>query len=203
MHLAAPPLPAPERAGITGAMDGSISWLAGASLAGALLLSSCVAPRQAPPTPAPAPAAPAPAPAPVASDRFQGDWSVADLGPGDWRYARDGAASQALFVGAAAAPNAILRCSGGQISLIRQAVVPADMPLFLTVRTSFGDRQLPLRMVPGAGAQMMGATLPAADPLWDQILYSRGRFVIEATRNAPLLVPTRPELSRVVEDCRG
>ena len=145
---------------------------------------------------------PIPAPAPVTSDRYQGDWSVADLGPGDWRYTRDGAASQALFA-AASAPSAILRCSAGQISLIRDALVPADTAAFLTVRTSFGDRQLPLRPVPGAGARMMGATLPAADPLWDQMLYSRGRFVVEATRNAPLLLPTRPELSRVVEDCRG
>jgi hypothetical protein len=170
-----------------------------AIIATMLLVSSCVAPRQAPPTPSPAPAPVRPATPPaVSSDRYQGDWSVADLGPGDWRYTREGNATLALF----GPGGAVIRCTSGQISIARQGAVPADSAAFLTIRTSFGERQLPIRVVQGL-PNMLGATLPAVDPLWDQIIYSRGRFVIEATRNAPLLVPTRPEIARVVEDCRG
>ena len=43
----------------------------------------------------------------------------------------------------------------------------------------------------------------AADPLWDQIIYSRGRFLIEGTRQSPIIVPARAEVARVIEDCRG
>jgi hypothetical protein len=168
------------------------------------LLASCVAPREtAVPMPAPAPAPrPAPVPAPIAVvDRYAGDWSVADLGPGDWSYSRSDTASAARF-GSGEGATAMLRCEGGQIVIAREGVVPADMAAALNIRTSFAERQLPIRVLPSTG-RMLAAILSPSDPLWDQILYSRGRFVIEATRNAPMIVPTRPELARVVEDCRN
>lgn len=173
------------------------------------LLASCVAPRGATPAPAPsAPssaAAPAPAPAhpvprPTANDRYQGDWSVADLGPGDWRYRREGAASAAHFGLANEGTQAMIRCEGGMVTLSRMGVIPADIAAFINVRSSFSERQLPIRSA--AGGWLTAVELPASDPLWDQIIYSRGRFLIEATRNEPKLVPTRPDVARVIEDCR-
>ena len=167
------------------------------------LLASCVAPRDdAVPVPAPAPAPrPTPAPTPTTVDRYAGDWSVADLGSGDWSYSRSDSASAARF-GSGEGATAMLRCEGGQIVIAREGVVPADMAVFLNIRTSFAERQLPIRVLPSTG-RMLAASLSPSDPLWDQILYSRGRFVIEATRNMPMIVPTRPELARVVEDCRN
>lgn len=170
------------------------------------LIASCVAPRAATPE---APSAPRPAatprpapPAPVVAERYAGDWSVADLGPGEWRYVRRGMASEAHYGLGQEATAVVLRCDLGQITIARDGVVPADMPAALNIRTSFAERRLPIRMVAATG-RMLAATLPASDPLWDQIIYSRGRFVVEATRNAPMIVPTRPEIARIVEDCRG
>lgn len=164
------------------------------------LLASCVAPRAAAPVRPSAPVTrPVPPPTAVA-DRYAGDWSVADLPAGDWRMTRDGSMVAEFADGGAA--RALLACEGGVLTIAREGRVPADMPVLLTLRTSYAERSLPIRTVPGAPG-MLGASLPASDPLWDQMIYSRGRFVIEATRNAPMIVPTRSELNRVVEECRG
>lgn len=167
------------------------------------LIASCVAPSSPPPRPvaAPAPVAtPAPLPAPVTVDRFTGDWSVADLSPGEWRYNRAGAASVARFAVGSQAPLASISCSGGQVTLARSGVIPADMAATLNIRSSFAERNLPIRV--SVADRTLTATLAGRDPMWDQIMYSRGRFLIEATRQPPLLVPTRPEVARVIEDCR-
>ena len=164
------------------------------------LLASCVGPATPPPAAAPAPRPAAPMPAPPATvERHQGDWSYAPLTPGDWRHSRDGAASVAHFASGGGAATVMLRCDAGRISLMRAGVVPADMAAAFNIRTSAAERQVPMRHT----HPMLTMTLPARDPLWDQIVYSRGRFVIEATRQPALIVPTRPEIARVVEDCRG
>ena len=164
------------------------------------LLASCAAPSTppsaAPPPPVtrPAPVAPAPTPAPVA-DRYAGDWLVDELTPGEWRID----SQTAIFSGNRGRTLALIGCRSGRISIIRAG--PGYAPRgVLRIRTSAGERELP---VEGAELQAFGTSLPAADPLFDQILYSRGRFVIEATGQAPLVLPTEPEVQRVVEDCRG
>jgi hypothetical protein len=167
------------------------------------ILASCVAPSRPAPTPAPRPAASAPAPAPaapaIAPERYAGDWSVADLTPGDWRYSASGNDSSVRF-GEGNNILAELRCAGGTLTLVRNSTINSDGTAYITVRSSFGERRLPS---PLRGAGLITASLPAADPLWDQIIYSRGRVLIESTRQAPIIVPTRAELARVIEDCRG
>lgn len=171
------------------------------------LLASCVAPSApAPPAPAPRPApAPTPAPsfptAPATVDRYAGDWSVADVAPGEWSYARDARSSTARFAAGNGPALASISCAAGQVTLSRTGVIPADIAAVLNIRNSFAERQLPIRV--DMAARSLTATLPASDPLWDQLIYSRGRFLIEATRQTPLIVPTRPEVARVIEDCRG
>lgn len=169
------------------------------------LIASCVAPRDATPPPVTAPApAPTPTPTvapPVAVDRYTGDWSVADLGPGDWSYSRSSTASAARFGPTGQSAIAMLHCEAGQIVIARVGVVPTNGVAALNIRSSFAERQLPAQILPSTG-QMLAASLPPSDPLWDQIIYSRGRFVIEGTRNEPLIVPVRAEIARVVEDCR-
>ncbi len=71
----------------------------------------------------------------------------------------------------------------------------------MRVRSSFAQRDLPLRV--DHRAVLLHATLPARDALWDQISYSRGRFLVETSFQAPLIVPVRAAVARVVEDCRG
>lgn len=161
------------------------------------LVAGCVAPRSPAPVPPTAPSpTPRPAPATVA-DRYQGDWGVADLTPGEWRYV----AGTARF-GSGDAPVARLSCEGGAVTIARSGLIPQDIAAFVTIRTSFGERRLPLQRA-DQSARLLMTRLPASDPLFDQIIYSRGRFVIETTMQPPLILPTRPEVARVVEDCRG
>lgn len=170
-----------------------------------LMLGSCVGTPAPVPAPARPPVAASPRPslpAGPAAERFAGDWSVADVPVAEWRYSRQGGISAARLIGSSATDvRAMLSCEGGNISIIRPGDLPMDIATVMTVRTSAGERRLPL--MANHSNRTIYATLPARDPMWDQIAYSRGRFVIEATMQAPLLAPVRPELLRVIEDCRG
>lgn len=162
---------------------------AGVALA-ALAVAACV-PRTVPPEPAPPPPAPAPAPPPPAPPAPPPvAWEDSPPSPGDWSL--DGAA--ALY-GPAGRPAFILRCEGDRhISLIRTGAGEGA----LTVRTTIGDRALPASGRP----EGLTARLAASDPLLDSIVFSRGRFAIEAPGLPRLIIPTWPEPARVIEDCR-
>ena len=130
------------------------------------------------PPPPPVPTAPPPGPAL--------GWEDMALTPGDWSWREDGPSASygaGVFT---------LRCesSGRRIVLQRSG---AAGPLIL--RTSFGARTLPA----GVG----GVVLPATDPILDQIVFSRGRFAVEAEGQSRLVLPSWPEPARVVEECRG
>lgn len=162
----------------------------------AVALGSCA---QRPERPAPAsPPAPAPRPAPHARPPAPAPgWQDAPLSPGEWTYTGSGAASTAAY-GSAGAPSFVVRCEAGrQVTLARSVGRAAGASL--TVRTSSAARTLPARAAAGA----LTATLPASDPFLDAILFSRGRFAVEAAGAPPLVIPAWPEPARVVEDCRG
>lgn len=85
------------------------------------------------------------------------------------------------------------------VILARAGVIQAAVPV--TVRSTFGLRTLssdPAVAKPG----WIALRLAARDPLLDQIAFSRGRFTIEVAGSAPLYLPSWPEISRVIEDCR-
>lgn len=152
-------------------------------LAGAGLMSACAskpapapAPERAPPV-RQAPASPAAPPPEAAAE----DWRDLPLAPGDWTY--DPGANEARY------GDLSLRCD----SVRRQIVVTrAGAPGPLRLRTTYGERILPA-----------GGALAAADPLLDEMAFSRGRFTVEAPGTATLILPAWPEPARVVEDCRG
>jgi hypothetical protein len=143
------------------------------------------------PTPAPPPALlnVTPAPPPPAPPQVP-DWRDLPLSPGDWAYAAAPEGSRALFGGGLFT----IRCDAArrQIELARIAAGAGAM----AVTTSYGTRSLPL-------AAEGVARLPAADPLLDQMAFSRGRFTIEVEGLERLVIPAWPEPARVVEDCRG
>lgn len=71
----------------------------------------------------------------------------------------------------------------------------------MTVRTTFGLR--PLSSDPAAGKPgWITARLGPRDPLLDQMAFSRGRFTLEVAGLPALYLPSWPEVSRVIEDCR-
>jgi hypothetical protein len=127
-----------------------------------------------PPTPAPPPPQPAVG------------WADMALTPGDWVY-REGDLSAVYGAGVFT-----IRCDPAtrRVTLSRGGAAGG-----LTVRTSYGDRAV-------AGAPG-GAVLPASDALLDQMVFSRGRFAVEAEGQPRLVLPTWPEPARVVEECRG
>ena len=157
---------------------------------GVALLAGCVPRTEAPP-PVPAPP-PAPTPPPVLPPTPAPlVWEDAPLSGGDWRY---GAGQGAVF-GAAGAPAFILRCEAAQVRLIRAGLASGNA---LTIRTSTGARALPATVERDG----LAATLAASDPLLDAMVFSRGRFAVEAAGAPLLIVPAWPEPARAVEDCR-
>ncbi|WP_114952745.1 hypothetical protein [Sphingosinicella terrae] len=158
-------------------------------------LAGCV-PRTTPPTPAPPPppAPPVERPAPPAPPPLA--WEDAPISPGDWSYRAQGGATEAVF-GAVGAPALVLRCdSSRRLSLVRGGAAAGGA---LNVRTTYGARALPAS--PGEGG--LAAALSPADPLLDQMAFSRGRFAVDAPGTPLLIVPAWPEAARVVEDCRA
>jgi hypothetical protein len=155
----------------------------------------CVPKPEAPPAPEPAPVAPPPTPTPAPAPAV--DWRDIALTPGSWRY--DGARS-AAFGTAGAAPLFALSCDrdNKRILLAPSGVAAGNT---MTVRTSFGTRNLPLEVRQGS-AQLIAA-VPAADRFLDEIAFSRGRFTIDVPGAAQLVLPAWAEPARVIEDCRS
>ena len=111
-----------------------------------------------------------------------------------------GGNSSASF-GLNGAPVATLTCDQATrtIHLARTGDAATAVPM--TVRTTFGLR--PLSSDPASGkAGWITARLVPRDPLLDQIAFSRGRFTLETAGLPALYLPSWPEISRVIEDCR-
>lgn len=169
----------------------------------AMLAASCAAPRQAPvqtPPPAPrpvavAPAAPAPAPRPPAN------WIDLPATPGDWTWGIVGGRSTASFGQPGKAPLVTLACDkgDGEVWISRLGTGSGHVPAALS--TTSGTRPLvsdPELSSPGR----VTIAIRASDPILDAIAFSRGRFAFDLAGNAPLYLPSWPEVSRVIEDCR-
>jgi hypothetical protein len=166
-------------------------FLAAGAAAALTLAASCasrpVAPAPTPPPPAPTPAPP-PAPAPLG-------WEEAPLAAGDWTWRDDGGVSAAAF-GAGPPPAFLLRCERGrELSLVRAGARGTS----LIVRSSSGERRLPASVQPDG----LTARVAPSDPLLDDVVFSRGRFAVEAEGAPSLVLPAWPEPARVIEDCRG
>ncbi len=71
----------------------------------------------------------------------------------------------------------------------------------MNIRTETSDRAVPAQQA-GTGLSMLAATLPAADPLLAAMAFSKGRFAVETQGLATLYIPSWPEVTRVIEDCR-
>ena len=148
------------------------------------------------PTPPARPAArPVPVPPPAAPPV---DWLQAAIGPGDWSY-RDGpAGTVALWGEESGGARLAIACDRATrtIRLTRAGAAAGSME----VRSTNGVRTLRTAADPGLPGAT--ATLPAADAFLNDLVFSRGRFLVTATGAPALVVPTWAEPFRVVEDCR-
>lgn len=177
-------------------------------LAGIAVLTACAAPQK-PPAPAAAPL-PAPPP-PIAAPAPPEDWRDAPRTPGDWHWSPAAGKSQASYGTDAAAPLATLKCDRDRgaivlarstVVLARSSVAPADpAPLPMALVTTTTTRALmsdPALAAPG----WLAVSFPTDDPILDAMAFSRGRFALEAAGFTTLYLPSWPEVSRVIEDCR-
>ncbi len=164
-------------------------------------LASCAAPQRPVPQPRPPeislprPVPPAPLPLPPA------DWRDAPQTPGTWTWAMTGGRSTASFGQPGQTPLAMLSCDPAkrQVLLARAGAAPTAVPLAVATTS----QRRPLLSDPDRGGNgWLVVVLPARDALLDAIAFSRGRFALEAAGLETLYLPSYPEISRVVQDCR-
>lgn len=163
-------------------------------------LYGCSAPQIVPPAPQPVPVpAPAPAPPPRSTPPpASADWRDWSATPGNWVYRQDDRGSIALFGRTGADAELTLRCdrARGRIYLSRRGEGSV-----MVIRTSSTLRSV--NAAPTGGTPAYHAVeFGPRDSLLDAIAHTRGRFVIEGTGVAPLVIPAWAEINRVIEDCR-
>lgn len=167
------------------------------ALAGAALLASCTAvPPPPPPPPAPAASPPATPTRPITRPA-PSDWRDNPATPGDWTWSMEAGRSVSRFAGGAL----VLSCdpSAKVVTLFRQGAAQGPVPM--TIMASDIARQLTGTPVSGPPAAISVA-FPATDNFLDAMAFSRGRFAVETSGLPTLYVPSWPEVSRVIEDCR-
>jgi len=117
---------------------------------------------------------------------------------GTWTYVSTPTGSEARF-GDAAGPQLLLRCNR---AARRVAIGMRSQPVAgLSVTTSSLSRYV--AATHDAKSGMAIAELPAADPLFDAVAFSRARFAVTAQGLPPLVLPNWPEAARAIEDCRN
>lgn len=163
-------------------------------------VAACV-PRGPEPTPTPPAqrpvAQPTSTPTPVPT---YSNWADVPQTPGDWRYAPTSGGSEARFGEAASEARFTIRCvrANRSVELIRHGNFAGDAAMI--VRSEHATRGLTgVPMMDNGGLR---AVLSASDPLLDAMAFSKGRFAIEAPGAPPLYLPSWPEVTRVIEDCR-
>lgn len=152
----------------------------------------------APPTPK-LPAV-TPAPPPIAVGSNWQDWPAT---PGDWAYRQDARGSVALFGPPGGDALFLVRCEtqARRIFVSRSGAFPAGETGRMTVRATTGLQTYPVANASGA-ATYVAAELAPDDRHLDAMAFSRGRFLISVKGATDLVVPSWPELTRVIEDCR-
>jgi hypothetical protein len=165
-------------------------------LAALVALAACSSRREPPPKPAPTPVA-SPSPALPAPPPRVADWRDAPITPGIWRWSMEGSRSVARFGNDAL----VLSCdpAARTVSLIRPGAATGDVAI--TLITASATRTLTAAAVSASSSAIVLA-LQASDPLLDAMAFSRGRFAVETAGLPTLYVPSWPEVSRVIEDCR-
>jgi hypothetical protein len=166
-------------------------------------LTACVPPPAPTPVPAPAPT-PTPTPRPVTpppQPTYQ-NWEDAPQTAGDWFYIPQANASIAAFGPAERQPLFALRCDAARhtISVGRTSASLSPQPM--TIRTESATRTFSANPAQGSVEHLVATSLPAGDAFLDAMAYSKGRFAVEVSGEPTLYLPSWPEVTRVIEDCR-
>lgn len=170
-------------------------------IAALVSVAGCVsAPPPQPPAPPPKPVPPPPpAPAPLSAN-----WEDWPATPGDWVIKQDEKGSVALFGMPGTDAQFLIRCISAtkRIYLSRAGSLPEGASANMTIRAS--DAMKAYRVVSnGDATPYVSAETSATDSQLDAIAFSRGRFLVSIPGARDLVIPSWPEFSRVIEDCRA
>ncbi|HET8749120.1 MAG TPA: hypothetical protein VFM42_00100 [Sphingomicrobium sp.] len=135
------------------------------------------------------------APAPMPDLRF------AAPVPGDWSYSGAAGWTEAVFRDAATRRAQLtIRCTRAArlVTISKPSAVAVP---FLLVWTTSSSKSFAATFDP-ARAQV-SATVQSSNDILDAMAFSRGRLAVSVEGAPPLVLPSQPEVARVVEDCRG
>lgn len=162
--------------------------------------AACSSQRETPPAPSPRPS-PTARPLPPSPPPRVADWRDMPITPGSWTWGMEGNRSVARFGGPNQPSALVLSCNreARAITLIRPGSAEGSVPM--TIITSNARQTLSGQGVDGQ-QPAIALTLQARDAMLDAMAFSRGRFALETAGLPTLYVPSWPEVSRVIEDCR-
>lgn len=165
-----------------------------------------------PPAPAPqaapsAPPAPVPAPAPAASPApslppASDGWIDMPQSPGDWYYVSRPPFSFAAFGASESDFGFVMRCDRENRTVSLGRVSDAKTDREMRISTETGSRQFTGVPRRGSIENLIAVDLPATDALLDAMAISKGRFAVKVAGEQPLYIPSWPEVTRLIEDCR-
>jgi hypothetical protein len=122
--------------------------------------------------------------------------------PGDWFYIGQPAASIAAFGATAKQPLFAMRCDPARRTVSFGRTSAALSPQPMTIRTETVTRTFSATPTQGSVEHLVATNLPSADSFLDAIAFSKGRFAVEVPGEPTLYLPSWPEITRVIEDCR-
>jgi hypothetical protein len=173
------------------------------ALGAPMMIAGCVAPSSPPP---PVPTRPMARPAAAVPAKMSAKlpgamaWTDRALTPGTWVYRQDDRGGLAVYGLPGANAALMIRCdrAAARIFISRPGTVAGRMTLRATTGL-FSYAALPT----AGGVPYVAAALVPADRQLDALAFSRGRFLISLDGQPDLVVPSWPEVARVIEDCRG
>jgi hypothetical protein len=118
---------------------------------------------------------------------------------GNWTYSPSPAATEAVFTASDGRAQLVLKCARAsrQLWISKPSTGPITR---LSVWTSEMTRDLSTTYDPSLGR--VTALLSAFDPLLDALAMSRARIAVALPDSPPVVLPSSPEVARIVEDCR-
>lgn len=160
-------------------------------------LAACVSAPPAPQAPPPQIVRPAPAPQPAPAPAA--NWVDRPLTPGTWAWRTDARGAVALYGAVGQEAALVVRCdrAAQRIYVSRAAATAGQMVL----RATTGAQAYAARPT-GGTPPYVAAELGVRDPQLDALAFSRGRFMVQLAGAADVIVPSWPELTRVIEECR-
>lgn len=171
-------------------------------LTATLAVAACVPPAPEPtPPPVTRPTtAPVAAPPPMVSAP-PANWMDNPATPGDWSYRTTSGGSQALFGAPGTGTRLTLQCSRAnrQVLAVRAGQASASVPMRILTESS---TRTVTATPDNGGTPGLIASFAANDPFLDAMAISKGRFAVEVSGLDTLYIPSWPEVTRVIEDCR-